>query len=102
MQTPEALETTAGANIEFNCQADGQPVPTILWRKDGQSMRPSVHSVIEGGVLRIRNVTKADEGSYECTALNDMGVIVARARMTVQGEFGIFALSICNCPFNLI
>jgi hypothetical protein len=38
-KTPESLETVSGTSIEFDCQADGVPVPTILWRKDGQSMR---------------------------------------------------------------
>ena len=66
-------------------QADGDPTPTILWRKDGQTLRDTFRSTVDGGRLHLRNVTKADEGSYECTALNDAGVVVARARITVQG-----------------
>ncbi len=73
------MDAVVGQSVELLCQAEGHPPPTVFWRKDGQTMRDS-----SGGVLFFRNVSLNDEGIYECTALNEMGVIVARAQMKVK------------------
>lgn len=87
IRAPESVEVVTGQTVELPCQAEGNPQPTVVWRKDGQTMRDSatVSSSSNDGNLIIRDVTRSDEGTYECTALNDMGVIVARAQMRVKG-----------------
>lgn len=93
IRTPESIEVLTGNSAELLCSADGDPAPTIVWRKDGQNMRQSAHVTPMGnGSLIFRQVQLSDEGTYECTALNEMGVVVARARMRVRGTFCFFFL----------
>ena len=90
LRTPESAHVTSGQTVRLSCAADGHPTPTILWRRDGEQLRQSTRLSLDGsGDLTLRNVTDADDGTYECTALNDMGVIVARAQLQITGtHFG--------------
>ena len=86
VRTPESVHVGYGQTARLSCQADGYPTPTILWRRDGHPVRQSARASFDaGGDLTLRNVTDADDGTYECTALNDMGVIVARAQLIITG-----------------
>ena len=38
------------------------------------------------GSLYMYNITKDDEGMYECSAQNHIGFVAARAVLTVQGN----------------
>uniref|UniRef100_A0A669DG86 Heparan sulfate proteoglycan 2 n=1 Tax=Oreochromis niloticus TaxID=8128 RepID=A0A669DG86_ORENI len=63
-----------GNSVEFECQAVGDPEPTVKWSKVGGSLPP--HIVVKGGMLKIEQVTEADAGQYRCTATNDVGELV--------------------------
>lgn len=66
-------------------------MPTILWRRNGHPVRSSARASLDAaGDLTLRNVTDTDDGTYECTALNDMGVIVARAQLNIIGGWFTF------------
>ncbi|XP_075981849.1 hemicentin-1-like isoform X2 [Anticarsia gemmatalis] len=59
----------------IECQATGNPKPTIYWIKDGQNMATDAEWYgTEDGTLIIRNVVKKSEGSYVCTAINAAGI----------------------------
>ena len=88
VRTPESIEVLSGNIVELACQADGNPIPSITWRKDGHNMPSSSHvSPMLNGSLIFRHVQLQDEGTYECSAANEMGIVVARARMRVRGIF---------------
>ncbi|XP_077308363.1 neural cell adhesion molecule L1-like protein isoform X3 [Lithobates pipiens] len=81
---PKILTTQGGANnpivvlkgevLLLECIAEGLPTPTIHWRKDGEDAL-KYRAVTEsfGKNLKIKAVTKADQGTYHCDAENQMG-----------------------------
>uniref|UniRef100_A0A8C5EK91 Heparan sulfate proteoglycan 2 n=1 Tax=Gouania willdenowi TaxID=441366 RepID=A0A8C5EK91_GOUWI len=62
-----------GNSVEFECQAIGDPEPTVRWSKVGGSLPD--HIMVKDGMLRIEQVTEADAGQYRCTATNDVGSV---------------------------
>ncbi|KAM8864761.1 basement membrane-specific heparan sulfate proteoglycan core protein isoform 10-T10 [Spinachia spinachia] len=71
-----------GNSVEFECQAVGDPEPTVRWSKVGGSL--PAHIMVKGGMLRIEQVTEADAGKYRCTATNDVGSVQSQVVLNVQ------------------
>ena len=78
-----------GQSVKFNCTADGNPRPYIVWRKNGQLLlntsrvkivsleySNTFHSNVTPGVLQLTSVltitdlTGNDNGNYFCQADN--------------------------------
>ncbi|XP_032375778.1 basement membrane-specific heparan sulfate proteoglycan core protein isoform X10 [Etheostoma spectabile] len=79
-----------GNSVEFECQAVGDPEPTVKWSKVGGSL--PAHIMVKGGMLRIDQVTEADAGQYRCTATNDVGSVQSQVVLHVQSLPQISAL----------
>ncbi|XP_014002299.2 basement membrane-specific heparan sulfate proteoglycan core protein isoform X15 [Salmo salar] len=79
-----------GNSVEFECQAIGEPQPTVRWSKVG-GLLPA-HIVVKGGMLKIQQVTDADAGQYRCTATNDVGSVQSQVVLNVQSLPQIAAL----------
>lgn len=77
----------AGDSIILNCQADGTPVPEILWYKDGAPVEPSgtVGIFNDGTELRISTIRNEDIGDYTCIARNGEGQVTHTARVIIAG-----------------
>lgn len=73
-----------GNSVEFECQAVGDPEPTVQWSKVGGSL--PAHIMVKGGMLKIEQVTEADAGQYRCTATNDVGSVQSQVVLNVQCE----------------
>lgn len=73
-----------GNSVEFECQAVGDPEPTVQWSKVGGPL--PAHIMVKGGMLRISQVTEADAGQYRCTATNDVGSVQSQVVLYVQCE----------------
>uniref|UniRef100_A0A3Q2Z5D6 Heparan sulfate proteoglycan 2 n=1 Tax=Hippocampus comes TaxID=109280 RepID=A0A3Q2Z5D6_HIPCM len=71
-----------GNSVEFECQAVGDPEPTVEWSKVGGAL--PTHIVVMGGMLKIERVTEADAGQYRCTATNDVGSVQSQVVLNVQ------------------
>lgn len=71
-----------GNSVEFECQAVGEPKPTVRWSKVGDSLPD--HVQVKGGMLRIDQVTEADAGQYRCTATNDVGSVQSTVVLNIQ------------------
>ncbi len=100
MLGPQKLVALAGSNATLSCATapnnDSEAVQLSLlisWQRNGQSISLSKHrQTLEhipgnGSIsrLHLEHVSELDEGVYQCTARNDLGLDVSRpARLTVQ------------------
>lgn len=85
IETPKHINMVAGGSVQFDCRATGSPAPAISWQKDGERL-PSDgrHIVLPSGALRVLYLVEQNEGVYECQAINIVGVVAARANLTVE------------------
>lgn len=87
--TIEPAETVieAGATAMLNCQAKGEPPPTITWSRQGHPVVSEERvTVLSNGSLRIVAARKEDTSEYECVARNLMGSVLVRVPLIVQGR----------------
>lgn len=80
--------TSVGSDLQMQCYANGYPQPTISWRRNKNSLLPLNGGVAihRGNTLNLKNITKADRGTYYCVA--DNGVSPgARRGISVEIEF---------------
>lgn len=87
--------TLAGENITLSCATapNNDSALLISWQRNGQSISLSkhrqtlVHHPENGSIstLHLDHVSELDEGVYQCTARNEIGLDISRpARLTVQ------------------
>ncbi|XP_077336226.1 roundabout homolog 1 isoform X2 [Lithobates pipiens] len=81
---PSNMAVTVDDSVEFECEARGDPVPTVRWRKDDGDLPKARYEIRDDHTLRIRKVTASDMGSYTCIAENMVGKTEASAVLTVQ------------------
>ncbi|XP_013919526.1 PREDICTED: roundabout homolog 1 isoform X6 [Thamnophis sirtalis] len=84
VKRPSNLAVTVDDSAEFNCEARGDPVPTLRWRKDDGELPKSRYEIRDDHTLKIRKVMAGDMGSYTCVAENMVGKAEASATLTVQ------------------
>lgn len=70
--TIDALSVDFGQPLTLSCQADGYPVPTYEWYKDGNLISGATRSY-----LHLREALPDDRGNYSCKAENSEGAIVS-------------------------
>ncbi|XP_012944233.1 receptor-type tyrosine-protein phosphatase F [Aplysia californica] len=73
---PKLRSVEKDRSVLLQCDAKGDPKPTVIWLKDGlpvDTSDPRIQ-VMESGYLQILNSQESDEATYECVAENEHGV----------------------------
>uniref|UniRef100_A0A672FAR0 Roundabout, axon guidance receptor, homolog 1 (Drosophila) n=1 Tax=Salarias fasciatus TaxID=181472 RepID=A0A672FAR0_SALFA len=85
VRRPSTHVVLVDQSVEFRCEARGDPVPTVRWRKDDGELPKGRYEIREDHTLKIRRLVAADVGSYTCVAENMVGKAEASATLTVHG-----------------
>ncbi|XP_072115940.1 roundabout homolog 2 isoform X5 [Mobula birostris] len=72
--------------VEFRCQLQGDPQPTVRWRKDDTDIARGRYDIKEDNTLRIKRVSSNDEGTFTCIGENRVGMVEATATLTVRAR----------------
>ncbi|KAM3602154.1 uncharacterized protein V6R79_025158 [Siganus canaliculatus] len=84
IKRPSSLVVLADESVEFHCVVQGDPVPTVRWRKDDSDLPKGRFEILEDHTLIIRQVTSSDEGSYTCVVENMVGKSESSGTLTVH------------------
>ncbi|XP_041733998.2 roundabout homolog 1-like [Coregonus clupeaformis] len=84
VKRPGSQVVLVDQSVEFRCEARGDPVPTVRWRKEDGDLPKGRYEIREDHTLKIRRLTSADVGSYTCVAENMVGKAEASATLTVH------------------
>ena len=86
-----------GSIASFTCQADGDPLPTIIWYFNGAPLDESntakymiterqIAITAHSDILNIMSVQSSDVGTYTCNATNVVSSDTSSGVLTVNGE----------------
>lgn len=104
-ETGKLIEVTQGDNLVLECQVEGDPKPTVEWRKDGRRLLPHGPTASERGIgngngasgpavvvspdgytLTVYSVNDAVAGSFTCSAINMHSVETKEFRVSVKSK----------------
>ncbi|XP_060612202.2 V-set and immunoglobulin domain-containing protein 1 [Anolis sagrei] len=96
--TQQLEKVELGHIISLSCLSEiGMPVPKYYWhRLSGDAAMPVTDTYNpQTGVLTIGNLTKFEEGYYQCTAFNSLGNATCQIDLTIKhSESGIIAAAL--------
>ncbi|KAK9702129.1 Immunoglobulin I-set domain [Popillia japonica] len=81
---PEDIVALAGQRVVFYCAVEGDPAPTVLWRREDGKMPIGRARILDDKSLLIDAVQTSDEGVYICEAKNLVGNVKEQASLTVH------------------
>ncbi|XP_053680454.1 uncharacterized protein LOC128731364 [Anopheles nili] len=74
------------ASMAFNCSVAGNPMPTVVWYKNGRELISNYIVRYEYPMLSINTLDPEDEGLYQCMAKNAAGEISASSYLTIRDK----------------
>ncbi|XP_076330516.1 roundabout homolog 1-like isoform X6 [Tachypleus tridentatus] len=86
IKEPEDILALSGQNVDFACLVDGDPTPSVTWRRRDGKMPIGRAQIQENKSLRITQVRTEDEGLYICEAENAVGTASGSATLTVHSR----------------
>ncbi|NWI93347.1 HMCN1 protein, partial [Pitta sordida] len=86
---PVGTVVDAGATALLNCQARGEPPPTLGWTRQGHPVVTDDRvSILSNGSLRVAAARREDTAEYQCVARNLLGSVLVTVPLTVQVHGG--------------
>ncbi|XP_052124491.1 basement membrane-specific heparan sulfate proteoglycan core protein isoform X6 [Frankliniella occidentalis] len=88
--TPSSpITISTGQPVRLECRAHGEPSPTVIWSRNrpGYAYYEPTNLTAESSQIAVYEITrasKADEGSYSCTARNKAGLAEDRVQLIVE------------------
>ncbi|CAF3575459.1 unnamed protein product [Adineta steineri] len=87
---PKTTQVVKGNTAEFNCRIIGSPKPEVQWFLNGKILHSGgkISIVEERGlvILRIENITDADNGTIKCVVKNTLSEISREVQLQIIGE----------------
>ena len=98
---PNDLDLKIGNTVAISCAFNGQPAPSIIWRKDGEVVtsdkRQKVTSCATSSVLEISSLEHEDKGVYSCYVTNQLGSDSASMTLSLHGMSILVYAVHCVC-----
>ena len=76
-----------GTEVTLVCKGTGRPVPRVVWKKNGIVLQDSAST----GNITLVNISPADDGKYECSAIN---IVANETRTTLLNVIGWYFASL--------
>ncbi|XP_069748530.1 roundabout homolog 1 [Narcine bancroftii] len=86
VKKPNSQVLLVDETVEFKCEARGDPMPSVHWRKEDGVLPKFRSEILGGNTLVIQHVTAADVGTYSCVAENMVGK--AETSVTLTKDIG--------------
>ncbi|XP_066985998.1 basement membrane-specific heparan sulfate proteoglycan core protein [Macrobrachium rosenbergii] len=86
---PSPYRVRVGQRVRLECSAQGDPAPTVSWQKLQHNFPaniPSQSALPTVAVYEIASATRADEGTYQCSARNAAGTSEERLQLIIEEE----------------
>ena len=94
-QTRSSHSAVRGRNGILNCQAAGDPEPTINWLRNNLALvNNTKYTILENGSLWIGDIEDSDGGNYSCQATNIAGTDIATTNLIIYSE--LFKCTLCR------
>ena len=88
---PNDLDLKTDNTATISCAFNGQPAPSIVWRKDGElitsNKRRKITSCGTSSVLEVISLEHEDKGVYSCFATNQLGSDSASMTLSLHGMY---------------
>lgn len=82
-----------GDNLQLTCKASGEPEPYITWTKEKTGNQGDTGLQQGRNVLTIKEISRNDSGTFNCTAYNGFGEADSRTvYVNVTCEYMYIAL----------
>ncbi|KAM3960814.1 LOW QUALITY PROTEIN: fibroblast growth factor receptor [Aphomia sociella] len=72
-----------GSFVIFKCIAEGNPTPTIQWKKNNESIVRTLSPIYSKWSVDIEKLSKTDEGNYTCVLCNELGCIEHSVQLNI-------------------
>uniref|UniRef100_A0A182MWJ9 Ig-like domain-containing protein n=1 Tax=Anopheles culicifacies TaxID=139723 RepID=A0A182MWJ9_9DIPT len=74
------------ASMALNCSVTGNPMPTVVWYKNGREITSNYIVHYNYPMLQINTLDPEDEGLYQCMARNAAGEVSASSYLTIRDK----------------